>query len=361
MSQGLIKIEVETPLESFTLRINEQLPTQQIITLFGHSGCGKTTLLRCLSGLNRPKHGYIKIDEEVWQDDRVQKFVPPWARSIGVVFQEASLFGHLTVLDNLNFGFKRSKTSQVSRLKDIVEAFDIGELLHRLPHSLSGGQKQRVALARAMSTNPKLLLLDEPLASLDPEAKNKLLPLIKSSCKDFNTSMIYVTHSPQEVAYLSHTLMVMSQGVISVCAPLLEALSNSNNPWILGEDVSSVLEGQITQRDAAFGLVQLSFEGGNLWAKDTGLKISEKVRLSILAKDVSLSLSQHTDSSIQNSLLTQIVAIIDDPVESSQSLVQTRLASSLIWSRITQRAIHQLNLQIGQNVWLQIKAVALME
>jgi len=361
MSQSLIHIDIDMPLESFSLRINEELPAQQIVTLFGGSGSGKTTLLRCLSGLTKPKRAFIRVDDEVWQDDSQHHFLPPWMRSVGVVFQEASLFEHLTVMENLNFGFKRSKSSNSTQLKNVIEAFNIGDLLHRLPQSLSGGQKQRIALARAMTTKPKLLLLDEPLASLDPRAKENLLPLIKSACKDFQTSLIYVTHSPEEVAYLSHTLMVLNNGAIHVCAPLIQALANSKDPWILGDDVASILECQVIQKDEKFGLLQLSFSSGSLWVKDTGLEIKEETRVRLLAKDVSLSLSQPQDSSIQNALLTQIVLILDDPNERSQALVQLKLGDSLIWSRITQRAVAQLGLHVGQSTWAQVKSVALMD
>ena len=361
MSQSLIHIDIETPLESLTLRVKAQLPSEQIVTLYGHSGSGKTTLLRCLSGLTKPKRAFIQVDDEIWQDDSTQHFVPPWMRSIGVVFQEASLFRHLTVMENLTFGLKRTENASPSQLKHVIEAFDMGALLHRSPQTLSGGQKQRVALARAISTHPKLLLLDEPLASLDPMAKENLLPLIKSACKDFHTSLIYVTHSPHEVAYLSHTLMVLNEGSIKVCAPLVEALSNSQDPWILGDDVASILECQVTQKDAPFGLLLLSFAGGALWVKDSGLALHDKTRVRLLAKDVSLTLSEPQDSSIQNALLSQIVLILDDPKEPSQSLVQLRTGESLIWSRITQRAVAQLNLRMDQSVWAQIKSVALMD
>ena len=361
MSPSLIHIDIDTPLESFSLRVNVELPAQQIVTLFGHSGSGKTTLLRCLSGLTRPKRAFIRVDDEVWQDDRQGHFTPPWMRSIGVVFQEASLFAHLSVMENLQFGFKRSPNPSATQLQHVIEAFDIGELLHRSPQTLSGGQKQRVALARAMTTNPKLLLLDEPLAALDPVAKENLLPLIKSTCKDFRTSLIYVTHSPHEVAYLSQTLMVLNNGVINACAPLLEALSNSQNPWILGDDVASILECEVTQKDPQFGLLLLSFTAGALWVKDSGLALNERTRVRLLAKDVSLSLSQPKDSSIQNTLPTQIALILDDPKERSQALVQLKVGESLIWSRITQRAVKQLNLHVGQSAWAQVKSVALMD
>ena len=155
--------------------------------------------------------------------------------------------------------------------------------------------------------------------------------------------------------------MVLNNGAIHVCAPLIQALANSKDPWILGDDVASILECQVIQKDEKFGLLQLSFSSGSLWVKDTGLEIKEETRVRLLAKDVSLSLSQPQDSSIQNALLTQIVLILDDPNERSQALVQLKLGDSLIWSRITQRAVAQLGLHVGQSTWAQVKSVALMD
>jgi molybdate transport system ATP-binding protein len=361
MSAGEIHIEIETPLESFSLRVNEQFATQQIVTLFGPSGSGKTTLLRSLSGLYRPKHARLRVDQEVWQDDRSNTFLPPWMRSVGVVFQEASLLGHLSVKGNLQFGFKRSKSATPSHLHYVIDALDIGTLLERQPHTLSGGQKQRVALARALVTQPKLLLLDEPLAALDIGAKETLLPFIQTVSTNFNTSVIYVTHSPAEVAFLSHTLMVLNQGEVKICAPVSQALANTQNPWILGDDVSSVLECQVIQKDAHYGLLLLGFDGGELWVKDTGLPLHEQTRVRLLAKDVSLALSQPKDSSIQNILFATIVWTMDDPREKSQALIQLKTGESLIWAKITRRAMNQMNLQRGQAVWAQVKSVALMD
>lgn len=212
----------------FSLNLDLNLPARGVTAIFGESGSGKTTLLRCVAGLERAQHGRLTIKGEVWQDE--QTFLPVYKRPLGYVFQEASLFPHLSVLGNLRYGLTRSKTEQSVSLDQAVGLLGIGHLLDRKPDRLSGGERQRVGIARALAVSPRLLLMDEPLAALDMARKQEILPYLERLHDELEFPVLYVTHSPDEVARLADQLVVMENGRVLAHGPLAETLSRLDQP-----------------------------------------------------------------------------------------------------------------------------------
>lgn len=209
--------------DKFHLSVNARLPGRGVSAIFGHSGCGKSTLLRCIAGLEPLQNAYLKVNQHVWEDSQHPMRLPTHQRSIGYVFQEASLFQHLSVLQNLQFGAKRSGQSRGSeQLQQAIELLGIEDLLTRKPDSLSGGERQRVAIARALAVCPQLLLLDEPLAALDMRRKREILPFLERLHRELDIPVLYVSHSPAEVRRFADHLLVMDSGKIIANGSLME-------------------------------------------------------------------------------------------------------------------------------------------
>ncbi len=216
---------------AFRLDIDLQLPASGITVLFGHSGSGKTTLLRCIAGLERATHGFLQINGDIWQDSERGVFLPTHKRALGYVFQEANLFQHLTVAENLQFGLKRiAKAPTEVNLNNILDLLGISHLLKRMPEHLSGGERQRVAIARALVLNPAVLLMDEPLASLDFKRKQEILPFLSRLHQELHIPVLYVTHSQQEVAQLADHLVILAEGKVLAEGPLSDTLSRLDLP-----------------------------------------------------------------------------------------------------------------------------------
>jgi molybdate transport system ATP-binding protein len=356
-----LRIRVKLVRSDFSLNVDLDLPSQGITVLFGASGSGKTTLLRCVAGLERPANGLIRLGQALWQDDARHIFVPTWERDLGYVFQEASLFEHLDVQKNVAFGLKRSKKPGASEaLSRAIELLGIGHLMHRRPATLSGGERQRVAIARALATQPRLLLLDEPLSALDLARRHEILPWLEKMRDELNVPMLYITHSADEVARLADYLVVLDQGSVKAYGAAQDVLARVESPAIGGEDAGVLLRGRVARRDARWHLSQVEFPGGFLWVRDNGSVVGQLVRLRVLARDISISAHEPHDTSIQNHLKGCIEAIVDD-AHPSQALVRIRCGESILLARVTQRAISVLNLRAGSNIWAQVKSVAVIE
>ncbi len=344
----------------FALDVDLELPGRGVTALFGQSGCGKTTLLRCIAGLERGS-GRLAVNGEIWQDDA--RFVPTHQRPLGYVFQDARLFAHLDVRRNLDYGakraFRRSASADSSRRDAIIELLGLGPLLDRLPERLSGGEQQRGEIARALLTAPRLLLMDEPLASLDHARKQEFLPWLERLRDELDIPLIYVSHAPDEVARLADHIVVMAAGRAVAQGPLAETLARIDLPIKLGEDAGAVFAARVAERDAEWHLARVEFAGGELWVRDNGTAVGRDVRVRILARDVSIANSRHDDVSIMNLLPATVVAHAaeDHP---SQVLVQLRVGETLLLGRLTRRSAHRLDLAPGRAVWVQIKAVALV-
>ncbi len=347
--------------QGFALDVDLHLPGVGVTALFGHSGSGKTTLLRCLAGLGSRPQGVCQFKGEVWQDER--SYLPPHKRPIGYVFQDANLFPHMSVLKNLKYGQARSARShqgQMASLEQAIGLLGIEHLLMRKPGELSGGEKQRVGIARALAVTPQLLLMDEPLAALDLARKQEILPYLERLHSELEIPVIYVSHSPNEVARLADHIVVMADGRAIAQGALVDTLSRIDLPIRLGEDVGVVLEGEITQRDATWSLMQVAFPGGTLWVRDMGHPVGHRARIRVLARDVSLSWQKQTGSSIQNHLEGRVESMKVDE-HPGLTLVRAMVGSSALVARLTTRAAHDLQIKEGKSIWLQVKSVALIE
>lgn len=342
----------------FSLDVDLDLPGRGVTALFGPSGSGKTTLLRCIAGLERARDGRLHFKGELWQDDG--RWLPPHRRPIGYVFQEASLFPHLNVLGNLRFGQRRSRDRTEVSLEQAIELLGIGHLLQRSPERLSGGERQRVAIARALAVGPRLLLMDEPLAALDAARKREILPYLERLHDALDIPLLYVSHAADEVARLADHLVLLEAGRVRAQGPLAATLARLDLPIALGDQPGVVLDAVLAERDPAWHLARIEFAGGSLWTRDTGLAPGRRLRVRVLARDVSLARQRSEGSSIQNQLPGTIDALAEDE-HPGLALVRLRVGDSLLLARLTRRAVAELAIAPGQEVWAQVKSVALLD
>lgn len=340
----------------FTLDVDLALPDRGVTAIFGPSGSGKTTLLRCVAGLDRPDSGKLLFRGQIWQD--AQTCLPTHRRPIGYVFQEASLFAHLTVLGNLHYGQRRSRAPQP--LDQVVKMLDLGPLLQRMPDRLSGGERQRVAMARALAVAPQLLLMDEPLAALDATRKGEILPYLERLRDELKLPILYVSHSADEVARLADHLVVLEAGRVVAQGPLAATMARLDWPIHLGEERAVVLAGAVAELDGQWHLARVDFRGGGLWMRDSGLALGQQVRLRVPASGVSLALTHQEDTSILNVMAGVVVAIgpADHP---ALALVQLRVGEALVLAQLTRRSVAALHLEPGRAVFAHVKSVALMQ
>lgn len=344
---------------AFVLEVDISLPGKGITAIFGPSGSGKSTFLRCIAGLERPDPGRLRVLDDDWQTDR--KFLPTHRRPLGYVFQEASLFPHLNALGNLDYARKRADRAAGAgfTLERVVELLGIGHRLQQMPHELSGGERQRVAIARALLIQPRLLLMDEPMASLDDQRKAEILPYLERLRDELELPVLYVSHSVAEVTRLAHHLVVLEDGKVKTQGPLAKVLAGIDPPLLLGEEAGVVLEAQVVARDLRWHLVLVRFAGGELWVRDEGDAQGQAVRVRILARDISLSLHEQHDSSIANRLPGEVIALVAD-THPAMCVVQLQIGASTLLARVTRRSADQLALAPGRRVWVQIKSVALV-
>ena len=341
----------------FALDVDLTLAGRGVTALFGHSGSGKTTLLRCIAGLERPSLGTLTVNGEVWQDE--QRCLPTHQRPLGYVFQEASLFPHLSVLDNLRYGMKRSAAAQRVSLDQAIALLGIAPLLDRTPDRLSGGERSRVGIARALAVSPRLLLMDEPLAALDHDRKQEILPYLERLHDELDIPVLYVSHAPDEVARLADHLVVLQAGQVLASGPLGETLARIDLPIRLGEDAGVVIDAHIAERDADWHLARVEFAGGSLWVRDNGHALGQPVRVRILARDISIAREKIEHTSIQNILPARITTLGND-THPALALVRMNVGTAPLIARLTKRSAAQLDLREGMAVWAQIKAVALI-
>ncbi|MEX2469397.1 MAG: molybdenum ABC transporter ATP-binding protein [Pseudohongiellaceae bacterium] len=349
---------------AFDLDVALDCPGTGVTAIFGASGSGKTTLLRCIAGLQEVTSGHLRVKGESWHD--VDHCLPVHQRPIGYVFQEASLFPHLTAAGNLDYARKRAWPGdrQVD-FAQIVELMGIGHLLPRRSQQLSGGERQRVAIARALLINPRLLLMDEPLAALDAARKREILPYLEALHDEFSLPVLYVTHSLEEVARLADYLVILEQGRVVAQGETTQVLARIDLPVDLGEDSGVVLSGTVAERDAEWHLARVDLAGGAIWVRDGGDAPDTALRLRILARDVSVSLEAGQRSSIVNRLPCRVESIAEDP-DDAMALLRLQLsgaakeANAHLLARVSRRSLHELGLTPGMAAWAQIKSVAIL-
>ena len=343
---------------TFQLAVDLRLPATGVTVLFGHSGSGKTTLLRCIAGLERAPQGFLEINSQVWQDSEHDLFVPTHQRSLGYVFQEANLFPHLTVQSNLNFGLKRlAKRPDAGNLQHIIDLLGIGHLLDRMPENLSGGEKQRVAIARALALEPEILLMDEPLASLDFKRKQEILPYLSRLHQETCIPILYVTHSQQEVAQLADYLVILEDGQALAAGPLSETMSRLDVPLAQERDAATVWQTTIVAHENDYHLTRVAFDGGMLSIPTFDAVIGTSLRLLIYARDVSIALEAPLATSILNVLPATITGIADD---GGRCVVQLLLGDQVLLAHITSKSAQILQIKPGLEVYAQIKGTSLL-
>tara|TARA_R110001583_G_scaffold194954_1_gene367829 strand:+ start:40813 stop:41910 length:1098 start_codon:yes stop_codon:yes gene_type:complete len=357
-----MQLQLTLHRDDFSLAVDTHLPATGVSVIFGHSGSGKTTLLRCIAGLERAS-GDVLFNGDVWQRDK--QFIPTHRRPLAYVFQEASLFNHLTAAGNLQFAEKRAVKNTDSAISQaeqtaIIDMLGIGHTLKRYPEQLSGGERQRVAIARALLRNPRLLLMDEPLAALDEARKQDILPYLETLRRELSLPIIYVTHSIVEVARLADYLVAMRDGRIVAQGSLEETLADVNFPLQLGEEAGVVIDSQVRSVDQEWQLAEFALgQAQSIWLRNSDHKTSDKARLRILARDVSLASSPQHDSSIQNVLPCTVEAITADRHE-ALALVKVRVDGAPVLSRMTRRSVDKLQLVPGKTMWAQVKSAALV-
>jgi len=357
----MIHARFDLAFSGFALQAMLDVPAQGVTALFGPSGCGKSTLLRCVAGLERAARGYLRVNAETWQDDERKIFLPTHRRLLGYVFQEPSLFAHIDVRRNLEFGYVRTPPGQrKTTWERTVDLLDVGPLLHRMPEGLSGGEKQRVAIARAVLAAPRLLLLDEPLAALDVERKREILPFLQRLQQELSIPVLYVSHQIDEVAQLADHLVLLRAGRVIASGPLTQMLARLDLPMAQDEDAGVVIETQAAAHDERHHLVRLDFPGGHVYVARRALASGQLVRLRIQARDVSLALSEHRDSSILNRFPATIVELAEAS-NPANALVRLDAGGTALLARVTYRSLEQLQIGVGAKVWAQVKSVALMD
>ena len=353
-------IETQFHLErgGFVLNVDLALPDRGVTAIFGPSGCGKTTLLRAIAGLERDPNGFCRVDGALWQAG--SRFLAPHHRPLGFVFQEASLFPHLSVRRNLEYGLKRvSRHQRRVTLSEAVALLGIESLLERRPHGLSGGERQRVAIARALLTSPRLLLMDEPLAALDRASKGEILPYLERLHDELAMPLLYVSHAPDEVARLADHLVLLDNGRVRAAGPIGELLTRLDLAREQGADAEAIIEARVAGHDETYHLSHLDFAGGRFSVVRNTLPIGHTTRLRVLARDVSITLQPQTGTSILNIF----PATIDDLAEEgpAQMLVRLDIAGIPVLARVTRKSVSALALAPGKQVFAQVKAVALLE
>jgi molybdate transport system ATP-binding protein len=331
----------------------------RLTALFGRSGSGKTSLVNLIAGVVRPDRGRIVLDDTVLVDTKQRIFVPKFRRRVGYVFQEGRLFPHLTVRQNLLFGrWFTPKRERDIGLDQVLDLLGIAHLLDRRPGALSGGEKQRVAIGRALLTSPRLLLLDEPLASLDETRKEEILPFIERLRDEAQVPIVYVSHSISEVARLATTVVTILDGRVVAVGPPTEVLGRTDvmAPHDTAE-AGAVIEAVICGHDRSFGLTQVRSPAGVLQAPRLDLPVGTPVRVRIRAREVMIATTPPEGLSALN-VLPALVTALDAAGEGSVA-VGLDCSGVRLAARLTRKSVDTLRLEPGRRVYAVIKSVAL--
>ena len=354
-----IEVALSGKLGSFSLDACFSAPAKGVTAIFGPSGCGKTTVARCIAGLKHLPSGFCAIDGDIWQDRTT--FRPPHLRPIGYVFQEASLFPHLSVKGNLLYGAPRSDAVSIG-FDEVVELLGIAHLLARAPSHLSGGERQRIAIGRALLSQPKLLVMDEPLAALDRAAKNEILPFLERLHDRLAMPMIYISHDMAEIERLADHLVLMEDGVVAAAGPLQALQSDPSLPLAASRDAAVSLDAVVGGYDGRYGLLILRVKGGRLLVPAPPLAPGARQRLRVAASDVSIAREPARETSILNIFPARIKS--SSPLGVGEVTIVLALGAdgsgAQILARITRRSWDALGLADGLEVFAQIKGVSLV-
>ncbi|MEH6786699.1 MAG: molybdenum ABC transporter ATP-binding protein [Paracoccus sp. (in: a-proteobacteria)] len=349
----MLSVAIRHAFADFTLDARFEAPAG-VTALFGQSGSGKTSIVNAVAGLMRPDHARIEAGGTVLTDTAARRFLPPHRRGIGYVFQEARLFPHLSVRQNLLYGRRFSHGGGAVQDR-VVEMLGIGHLLQRRPAALSGGERQRVALGRAILSNPRLLLMDEPLAALDQARKDGILPYLERLRDETGLPILYVSHSAAEVARLANTIVLLRAGRVAASGPAAQILSDPATAPLLGpREVGAILSARIEAQEAD-GLTRLASAAGPLWLSRIDSATGAVLRLRILAQDVMIALDRPTGISALNVLAGVVRDLTPDD---GAMLVRLEAGSQTLLARITTRSAQALALHPGKPVHAVLKAVS---
>lgn len=358
MSDSELLLSATAEIDAFTLDLDERIPLSGVTAVFGPSGSGKTSLLNAVAGFLRPKTGEIRFGDTPWFSATDRSWVPPHKRPVGMVFQDAQLFPHLSVRGNLDYADKRSSASDPGYPHvQIVSAMELDALMDRDVSTLSGGEKQRVAIARTLLTRPRLLLLDEPLSALDGARKGELLPFLETLKTEFAIPTLYVSHDVDEVSRIADRVLMMDDGRIVASGRTDEVLSRfgleaGRNPY----ELASVLHGRVDQAQAQDDLLAVRVGDAAIWiASDIELATGTEIRLKIAARDVSIALERPIGISIQNMIPATVTAIASTKRPAFQT-VKLEIGGQALQATVTRKAVSDLALSAGQNVFALIKS-----
>jgi molybdate transport system ATP-binding protein len=359
MTSSTIKVDFRGRLGRFALNAQFEVPARGVTALFGPSGCGKTATMRCIAGLNR-LDGFCAMAGDVWQDDK--HFRPVHQRPIGYVFQEANLFPHLSVRRNLMYGHPRRSEPSAIGFDEVTALLGIEMLLERSPRHLSGGERQRVAIGRALLSQPKLLLMDEPLSALDQMSKDEILPYLERLHEMLKLPILYISHDRAEIERLADQLVLMRAGRVIAAGALGDLQADLSLPLALSRDAAVSLDGTVVTQDVTDGMASLEVAGGSFLLPAEPLQVGERRRLRVLADDVSLARERPSRSTIVNVLPARILGIhsqSDHRVTALLGLGPDGTGARLL-CRVTERSWNELALAPGLDVYAQIKGVALV-
>jgi molybdate transport system ATP-binding protein len=354
----MFSVAVKKRRGSFQLDAQFESPTPGVVALFGRSGCGKSTLVQIIAGLLDADSGRIALDQSLLLDTAAHLNVPAERRRIGVVFQDARLFPHMSVAANLNYGRKRAAPPFFVTLDAVADLLGIGGLMNRRTHQLSGGERQRVAIGRALLSQPQLLLLDEPLASLDAARRGEVLPYLESLRDQLAIPMAYVSHDFDEVLRLATHLVLMDAGRTIAQGELTAMSLNPDLRAIIGpEAVGAIVEGTVLGPDAASGLTRLRVGRGELKVEPLPAAAGTRLRVQLLARDLIVATSAPRDLSVRNVIEGVVTQVAGD--SGGSDLVSIDIGGALIVARITRAASRELALTPGRPVWALVKSVSL--
>jgi len=350
------RCDIQLQREDFSVDASFEIPAKGVLGIFGHSGSGKTTLLRCVAGLEKQVKGSIEVNGQVWLDENVD--LSSQQRNIGYIFQESRLFPHLTVEKNLAYGAVRNReNSDAVDRQHLLELLNIGHLLKRYPFQLSGGEKQRVAIGRALLKNPQMLLLDEPLASLDYKRKQEILPFFDRLHDELKIPMLYVSHSLEEVSRLCDHMLVMDHGRVQFNGGIHDALVSADSPLATADNAAAVLEGVVSRQEKDFQLSTVHTSNGTALHVQCVFPLGQQVRVRVQANDISITKTAASDSSILNIIEGQILKVVED--QQVSVLLQINLNGDILLARISRKSFESLKLKTHQTVFLQIKSISL--
>jgi len=350
-------VDVDFQRGSFGLQVTTAIPGDGFTAIYGHSGAGKTSLLRWIAGLEKTNHGELHFHNTIWQDRHT--LIPTHLRQIAFVFQEPRLFPHLNTLDNLLYARKRRFSNNGPSLEQVCQWLGLQHLLAHYPQQLSGGQQQRVAIARALLSNPKLLLMDEPLGALDHKSKQVILKHLQKLRQHIDIPILYVSHDIEEISQLANHLLILEGGKLIEQGTMVDLCNRLDLNLSHEENAASIISGLIERHDERYGLTELMIDKKHslLLAKKPG-EPGSRIAVRIPARDVSIALSPAVDSSILNILPCTVDAIEESG--DSRMLVRLKLEQQYLLARLTHKSVDRLSLSTGQQVYAQIKTVALL-